>query len=208
MLNFQLLLSGAKMKTLVITITGASASIRKRKDTLPEFIEDVIKGQPDIEPVFYNVFSSDSDCVEKAVRRIWAWPYNILLIGKSLGGVRAWWAITHYWERFKLKLDSGQKFGVVLIDPHGPQKGDKRAGWYGVSLQTLRMKRAWNRKDMKISCVYQRNKAPKGAHLPSNKFARNKKLNSKADHWNITQIDTGPGQTVAKEINKTINWIC
>ena len=213
------------MNLLICTISGLSASSRRSDKTLPSFVNltefdywwdwsDRCNNPPD--PATFEAysiskhdqFSTDSECVENLVKEVTKTHYkNILLVGKSLGAVRVWWAVTKYWEHFRLKLDAGCKIGVVLLDPHGAQNGDGRIGAYGLRLRYLNYLKAWDRDDFRIKAIYQRNKYPKGARLGWGDNAENMQLSGLANHWNITNIFTVSGQQCSKEIIKMIKWL-
>jgi len=195
------------MKNLhVSSITGFSASARKKAETLPDFLKDVFQGRDNT--TFGNVYSSDHKCIQKLITDVLTCESErVLIVGKSLGGVRVWWALTEYWGHFQHLLNSGTKIGAVLLDPHGWQVGDGETGSYGMRLKHLGINPEWDRPDFRIKCVYQQNKYPKGCRLGWGGNAENVKLSRFANHWNITEIETLPGEQVATEIKKMEWWL-
>ncbi len=195
-------------KLLITTISGFSASSRKEKKTLEGFIQDVLK-DGNIDAEVRSFFSIDDDCVQRLVLSANSTHApKVLIVGKSLGGVRAWWALTKYWAHFKLKLAHWDtKLGVVLLDPHGCQVGDGKVGAYGKRLKKLGYLPAWLRDDVKIKVMYQRNKYPEGVGMLKKDNVENVRLSKRADHFNITQIDTIAGAKCAKAIQDMIGWL-
>lgn len=192
-------------------ISGFSAKLRPREKTLHEFLDLILENFPCHLNVKKNyLFSSDLNCVEDTVRFVQTSGDNrILLVGKSLGGVRTWWSLTKYWENYKrkLKISADSRLGVVLLDPHGCQVGDGRVGSYGVGLDLLEYNKEWYRPDIRISVLYQRNKYPMGAHMmASNDRCVNIEVPG-GNHWNIEDFGTKQGQFCADEIKKMIGWV-
>lgn len=198
----------AIMKILVCTISGFSASSRKAKKTLSAFVEAALEGQ-DVE--YYHQFSTDPKCVVNLVGRVMrSENKKILLVGKSMGGVCAWWSIYKYWHNFKYWLFSpaGKKIGVVLLDPHGCQRGDGRIGAYGKMLNSFRTLRAWAlRSDFKLHCLYQRNKYPEGAKISNSGNVTCERLSKDANHWVVTEIDTETGRRCADSVVDMLEWL-
>lgn len=190
--------------------------MRRGKKTLHGFVTDVLNDMGDEKPdEIYrkNIFSSNSECVEEIIRFIQTNPGNeILLVGKSLGAVRTWWALNKYWTSFERRLKVGRdvKLGVALIDPHGWQYGDGHVGGYGTLAGPtyLEWEDKWDRPDVRIETLYQRNKYPKGVPLgKGSRSLMNVKLKKGATHWNVTQIDTWPGRKCANAIQNMIEWL-
>lgn len=201
---------------LICTISGFSASSRKSADTLDGFMGDVLIDMGDDcpeGPQMPHLYSHNKDCVEDLTRAAMSSKcYKVLIVGKSMGAVKVWWALTKYWAHFKLKLaHPDTKLGVVLLDPHGCQVGDGRIGAYGGRLRALKYLPAWNMENVRIRTVFQRNKKPKGARMytagvPCNNL-KNTYLSHKADHWNITDIKTESGRKCADAIQEMIGWL-
>jgi len=195
-------------------ITGYSASMRKSSKTLSGFMDDVLAAMPDVpKNINKQIISSLSDkCVEDSLRFLYAFPdTRILLVGKSMGAVKTWWLLTKYWTNVLQRISvRGARLGVVLIDPHGWCDGDGRVGSYGVRLKNLGFEDGWARDNMRIACLRQRNKYPKGAGLAVPRGvtnAKNVKLKGDADHWKVTNINTDAGRRVSFEIQSTIRWL-
>lgn len=199
---------------LLNATVGFSASIRRSKRTLSGFLYDILTDMPDIQGVRINVeYSTDSDCVGSSIRFLYSEPDGrVLLVGKSLGAVRTWWMLKSRWAAFEriLSVRKGARIGVVLIDPHGIQRGDGLAGSYGVGLRRMSFDPAWSRYGLSVRCIYQRNKYPKGACLDIPQGAENAgniRLGEYADHWSVTDISTRAGLDVAGCIESMIRWL-
>lgn len=190
---------------LLNAITGFSGSLSLRNN-LHSFLDDIVGNSPEIKKNY--LFSSSKTCVEDSIQFLYKNKKkddNILLIGKSLGGIRTWWIIYKYFVNLKNLLVNDTKLSVILLDPHGWQSGDGHTGSYGINNNILPEKEEWALyESIDITCIYQRNKYPKGAHF--NNF-NNIKLGSTADHWNIENIETPTGKLVAEYIDKTIKTL-
>jgi hypothetical protein len=193
-------------------ITGFSASMRPEEKSLGGFISDVLKDMPDRPAIIHkNIeFSSKENCIPDSIHWMNTVSGNqILLVGKSMGGVKTWWMIHHYWKNILARFNTGPtgKLGVLLIDPHGWQRGDGCVGSYGLEIDEMRANREWERADVRIKCLYQRNSYPKGAMLGDEYDAWNTKLGKDATHWNVEDFNTATGKLVAEELKTMIRWV-
>jgi len=150
--NYTSTISTEKPKPKIFIIKGSSASSRNKKDR----IDAVVKKE--LGPGYkYETFSSFWPWVVwRVMRSIKKTKGPIVIIGKSLGGVRVWWMLTKYKEYFKTR-----NVRTGLIDAHGGQPGDDKACIYGRS--------KWNNLEGpygvvdKGFCVFQRDEWPRGA---------------------------------------------
>ena len=195
---------------IINAITGYSASVRKRSKILPAFIEDVLSDMGDQKPVHierHYVYSSTRGCIQESLKFIHERPLEpVLLVGKSLGAIRTWWMLYQSWGDL---VGRASKIGVVLIDPHGWQVGDKTSGSY-CKRKSLPWKSGWDDSGIRITVLYQWNKYPTGAKMQGGHgwpLLYNFKLDSKATHWNVTSIKSQAGMDCAHEIQKMIKWL-
>jgi hypothetical protein len=195
---------------IINAITGYSASLRSNQKTLPGFLYDIIKNGKDLpEDISTNIEqSSYPKCIEDSVKFVLnKSDDSLILVGKSMGGVKTWWMFYNYWKPILKKY---KKVGILFIDPHGWQAGDHHIGSYGTNLKEFEILSEWVNKDnLRISCIYQHNKYPKGAILDipeGTTNIHNIKLGSSADHWNITELNSESGQRVAEELIDLMKW--
>ena len=185
-------------------ITGYSASMRSEKVTLPAFVDNVLADMPSPpEDIHKHVaMGNDDEAIQESIEYMTLRPYEpVMLIGKSMGAVRTWWMVYKHW---RLLSERDQPISVFLIDPHGWQKGDGRIGSYG-SRRPLKWNEEWNLMNIRFNVYYQRNKYPRGARMNGTyPNLKNEELCGKANHWNVTQIDTRPGRKVADGIQGAI----
>ncbi len=207
-------MKGAKMGNRIIVncISGLSASLR-RGGTLEPFVKSILNNKRGVEFVSQYDYPTGNKCIKDGVNFVASNHGNkVLLIGKSMGGVKTWWMINKHWGHFerKLGIEENAKLGVVLIDPHGPQSGDGVIGSYGVRGRNLGYKSEWDRDDVKISVLYQKNKYPRGAMIsgaPRTGNLRNIKVNT-GTHWNMTRHGNDASEKCGSQIIEMIDWLC
>ena len=136
----------------IFIINGSSALFRKNKNKIDEVVKKELGPAHD-----YEVFSPFwPGVIRRTIRSIKKTKGPIVLIGKSLGGVRVWWLLKKYEDYIH---DRDVK--VLLIDPHGAQPGDEEACIYGrYADDCLEGPHYVINKGF---CVYQRCDWPKGA---------------------------------------------
>jgi hypothetical protein len=193
-------------------ISGFSASTKPEEESLSGFLTDVLNDMPDKPASIHrnNEFSSKKTCIEDSIRWMHKVQGNrIMLVGKSMGGVRTWWMVYHFWANILARFNTNPdgRLGVFLIDPHGWQLGDGVVGSYGLEVDSMRYRPEWSRVDVRIRCLYQRNDYPKGARLGRNDSAVNMKLGKGADHWNVEDFKTETGKIVCSEIQEMVRWV-
>jgi len=197
---------------LVNVITGYSASMRQSKKTVTGFVTDIFRETVTKNIDRYDCYSSDRHCIDNSARfLVTGNSNNMLLIGKSMGAVRSWWLLNEYWLSIKNKLVSrqGGRLGVVLIDPHGWQKGDGRVGSYGVKLGSLKYDKCWARDDLKFVVFHQKKHYPRGVGLEAggNNVNNIELTGQDASHWSVTDINSKTGRMVADRIKDMIKWV-
>lgn len=208
---------------IINAITGFSGSLRKSSESLPGFVKETFGGWGNV--LINNEYSSDSKCLDNSLKFMKCYPLDdLLLIGKSLGGVRTWWLATKYWENLKGRLDYGYRVGIVLLDPHGWQLGDGTVGSFGVGSRNLKYDKRWDPyiddpfnvlhkchvsepSKMCIMCIYQSNKYPKGAIIEGGKNVVDIHLGKNANHWNIEDLSTETGRFVQEYVENMGHWV-
>lgn len=211
---------------IINAITGFSGSLRKSSESLPGFVKEIFGGWGNV--LINNEYSSDPKCLDNSLKFMNNYPFDdLLLIGKSLGGVRTWWLATKYWEVLKRRLDTGFRIGIVLLDPHGWQLGDGVVGSFGVSSRNLKYDKRWDSyigwpvqgglqkeyytepSKFSIMCIHQSNKYPKGAIIEGGggEDVVNILLGKNANHWNIEDLSTETGRFVQEYVENMGKWV-
>lgn len=201
------------MTILINTISGFSASSRHSKDTIDGFVSKILDNEEEplrfthCSPIGFNKQIYTMDLKEEL--SIFSNTKGILLVGKSFGAIKLWDTLMTEWKTFDRFLENN-KISVVLIDPHGAVIGDKKFGSYGtlfrkkMDINNIWMNDYIREREFHIKCFYQRNKYPKGARF------KEKSLNYKlkdGTHWNITDINSRPGQIIRDYIYSEMDWL-
>lgn len=209
---------------IINSITGFSGSLRKSSESLPGFVKETFGDWGNV--LINNEYSSDPKCLDNSLKFINNNPFSdILLIGKSLGGVRTWWLATKYWEVLRHRLEMGYRIGMVLLDPHGWQVGDGVVGSFGVGGRNLKYDKRWDANiewsvhggpqkayysepsKFSILCIHQSNKYPKGAVIEGGGKFANISLDKNANHWNIEDLSTETGRLVQRYVAGMGHWV-
>jgi hypothetical protein len=110
---------------------------------------------------------------------------NLLVVGKSAGGVLAWNLFKQFWGS---DLSKFHRVALVMVDPHGSVAKDKNVGPYGGN-QDLYWVSGWSsdKSKLKVFNVFQHRKKLKGASFPDSRVHRNVEVSSDTvTHDNIT----------------------
>ncbi|MBN2735593.1 MAG: hypothetical protein JXR70_01340 [Spirochaetales bacterium] len=117
---------------------------------------------------------------------------NLLVVGKSAGGVRAWYAF----KRNFGTLDDFNKVALVFVDPHGSALGDGEVGTYSDD-QSLTWPSSWstNKSFFRVYNIYQHSNGLTGASFPSSNVYKNIKITG-----NSVSHDNIPGRQETKDL--------
>ncbi|MBN2440986.1 MAG: hypothetical protein JXJ04_06560 [Spirochaetales bacterium] len=107
---------------------------------------------------------------------------NLLVVGKSAGGVLAWNTFKRHWGT----IDDFHKVAMVLVDPHGSVTDDGNVGPYCDS-QSLWWPSNWstNKSYFRVYNIYQHTSGLTGASFPSSNVYKNIKLSGDVSHDSI-----------------------
>jgi len=179
------------MKKLIIPyIEGYSSSSRKDEVTLSDTIKKIIKQYENDFTIVSKEFTSFGFWKSRQVRR-WITKNsnagdNLLLVGKSMGGVKVHDITTRFFNDWK-DLD---KIGITIIDGHSSTIQDFFKSPHG-KYRGFAWSYLWDGRmgdSLEINNVYQHNKYPEGASFPTATI--NLDLTGQnVDHFNITHYN-------------------
>ena len=111
---------------LINIIQGFSARVRPEWTTVSRMVKHAL--DPYMAHIELNIENpGDRHCIRRSLNFLSREPSNVVLIGKSLGGVRTWWMLKNYASEIARHLS----VHCIFIDPHGWQVGDGVIGSYG-----------------------------------------------------------------------------
>jgi len=195
---------------IVNCIEGLSASSRDEESTLSHLTRNVIRsymvGHPGVtDIILHEVASGGKSAIDRSLIFIEQNTHSalvipkLLLVGKSLGGVKTWWILKSHWAKL-----AKYKVYCLLVDPHGPIMGDDVVGSYKKG-RNLSDKEAWHSYDtLRRECIYQQDHWPTGARWDG---AENEKFPEGADHWNITEKGSEYSGLTKQKIRDGLDWL-
>ena len=184
-------------KILVNIIQGFSARVRPEWTTVSHMVKHAL--EPHMAHIELNVENpGDRHCIRRSLSFLNRDPSHVVLIGKSLGGVRTWWMLRQY----AAEIARHRSVHCIFIDPHGWQVGDGVIGSYGKN-RGLPYYRDFD--GFELVNFYQHNRWPCGAVFKGQDF--NRELGPGADHFNITDMGSSESEVVRREISWVVERI-
>lgn len=160
---------------VVVGIEGYSASSRPEEKTLSSVLYKYINKYKDNVLDFKEIYSSNlgtvSECNDFVYAR-YSKDNNLLVVGKSLGGVKAYRLLKRAWDT----INKYKQVAFIFVDAHSPFPT------FIGSLRNLRLRWKWLRPGRVYFNVYQKESYPKGAKV---KNATHQIRLYDANHWNI-----------------------
>lgn len=171
---------------VVVCIEGFSASSRPDKKTLSAVLAKYVQKHKESVFDYKEADSSSFNCVADCGDFISARCYpgtNLLLVGKSLGGVKLYRLLKRWWET----IDKYNKVVCLFIDAHSPFPT------FIGNFRNLKLRKKWIKPCRVYLNVYQKESYPKGAKIK--RVSKGVRLFENTNHWNIIN---------AKETNELI----
>lgn len=196
------------MKTTVCCLEGYSASSRSEDSTISSLLKPVIFDTEfaELGIMFCELNTAKVSCVKDCAEFVKnSKGDNLLIVGKSMGGAKTFYAYKRLVKKYKEELKNKNKVALVFIDAHGHPIHSVNPIPFG-KIRPIRIPNDWYKiTNSGFYGFYQHNKYPRGAKVCGAsdclKLYYTDKNGAEVNHWNIIKQ-----QVIWDKVRQILRW--